>query len=599
MLLATINSIDVHTSLWGYYSRFQGGLISLITYVIILILTATHIAHNPRSKQILITTIIITALIVSIYGILQHFGIDAKIWKQDVKSRVFSTLGQPNWLAAYLSAVVPLTWIYTTSKSTYKTWFLITSNIIIYLALLYTKSRSGFLAYIAAFTIYWSLKTFADRQWKTPLFLITPLLIISIIIGTPFTSTLQALKTSETPITSDISSNPQEGGTESGIIRQIVWQGAIKLGNQYPYFGTGPETFAYSYYWTRPQIHNLISEWDFLYNKAHNEFLNYLANTGYIGLGSYIFLIISGIWFFYKSSLNSENKLLSYAAISIWISISITNFFGFSVVIINLLFFILPAFFVSINQTKPRNNNLIYKTIFFVVLISASYFLITIFKFFLADTNFALARKLYSQSDYSNSYQLISKSIRYNPQESIYYDLGSKIAADIAVGLAQNQHIDEANQFRDSAISLSQYAIYLNPVHTTIWRTRAGVFMNLAVINPQDYQIANNALLQNAILAPTDAKVPYNQAILQARLKNYDQSITYLNQALNLKPNYYEALYARAIYQYMFSVDQTTQQVKDFTILNSAITDLTQYIDITNSHNLDSELNSWSQLLKP
>jgi len=217
----------------------------------------------------------------------------------------------------------------------------------------------------------------------------------------------------------------------------------------------------------------------------------------------------------------------------------------------------------------------------------------------MADINFALARKLYSQNDYSSSYQLISKSIRYDPKESIYYDLGSKIAADIAVGLAQNQHIEEANRFRDSAISLSQYAVYLNPAHTTIWRTRAGVFMNLAVINPQDYQVAANALLQNATLAPTDPKVPYNQAILQARLKNYSQSIAYLNHALELKPNYNEALYARALYQYLYAVDQTNQQVKDLTILNSAITDLTKYIDITNSHHLNSELDSWSQLLKP
>src|SRR5581483_1490788 len=31
-VLATIFSIDPHTSLWGYYSRFNGGLYSLFSY---------------------------------------------------------------------------------------------------------------------------------------------------------------------------------------------------------------------------------------------------------------------------------------------------------------------------------------------------------------------------------------------------------------------------------------------------------------------------------------------------------------------------------------------------------------------------------------
>ena len=86
------------------------------------------------------------------------------------------------------------------------------------------------------------------------------------------------------------------GGTDSGQIRLYVWQGALDIWKAYPLFGTGVETFAFAYYQFRPAEHNLTSEWDYLYNKAHNEYLNYLATTGALGLGSYLLFI--GVFIF-------------------------------------------------------------------------------------------------------------------------------------------------------------------------------------------------------------------------------------------------------------------------------------------------------------
>ncbi|MBF8303332.1 MAG: efflux transporter, family, subunit [Candidatus Dadabacteria bacterium] len=67
---------------------------------------------------------------------------------------------------------------------------------------------------------------------------------------------------------------------------------ALEIAKANPIFGTGVETFAYSYYQYRPVEHNNTSEWDFLYNKAHNEYLNYLATTGIVGFVSYISIIV-------------------------------------------------------------------------------------------------------------------------------------------------------------------------------------------------------------------------------------------------------------------------------------------------------------------
>lgn len=128
---------------------------------------------------------------------------------------------------------------------------------------------------------------------------------------------------------------PGPGITDSEAIRMPVWKGAIKIWQRYLIFGSGVETFAYSYYLDRPAEHNLLSEWDFLYNKAHNEYLNILATTGSLGFLSYLSLLGGTIWLIKKNP----------SLLGAYVSILVTNFFGFSVVIIGLYFFLIPAFY--------------------------------------------------------------------------------------------------------------------------------------------------------------------------------------------------------------------------------------------------------------
>lgn len=49
-LISTLFSLDLHTSFWGYYSRFNGGLLSMLCYVF-LILHFQQIFYR-RIKQI-------------------------------------------------------------------------------------------------------------------------------------------------------------------------------------------------------------------------------------------------------------------------------------------------------------------------------------------------------------------------------------------------------------------------------------------------------------------------------------------------------------------------------------------------------------------
>src|SRR3989344_2401572 len=72
-ILSTVFSIDQHTSIWGYYSRSNGGLLSIISY---LLLYWAFVSSMDKEK--VLTTLkfgLISGFIISIWAIMEHFGV--------------------------------------------------------------------------------------------------------------------------------------------------------------------------------------------------------------------------------------------------------------------------------------------------------------------------------------------------------------------------------------------------------------------------------------------------------------------------------------------------------------------------------------------
>ena len=74
-LLSTLLSIAPRISLWGSYVRLQGTY-TTFSYVIIFFLMLNTMRRQDQVDR-LTTTIILTSLPISLYGILQHYGLDS------------------------------------------------------------------------------------------------------------------------------------------------------------------------------------------------------------------------------------------------------------------------------------------------------------------------------------------------------------------------------------------------------------------------------------------------------------------------------------------------------------------------------------------
>lgn len=630
-IISTFFSMEPHTSFWGYYARFNGGLLSLITYIVLyyafvsnMVGDTTSSDETPDSKhsstyKILLASVL-SGVVVALWGIPSHFGydltclvfrgsLDTSCWTDAFQPtvRMFSTLGQPNWLAAFMAVLIPIavTLGLTSGNRKFKSVrldiFFFASAAIFYICVLWSGSQSGLLGLAAGFLLFLgivgasSLKTMSlkDKTFKSLGILIVVFAVTTFFIGVR-TSSLSALNfkglvaqfskqsapvAKSAPIETPVPAG-ELGGSDSGKIRSIVWQGAIEIFKKHPIIGTGVETFAYAYYEVKPVEHNLLSEWDFLYNKAHNEYLNYLATTGMLGLGTYLFIIVWVIRYTIKSLQKMAKKngelddkfpfLMVTALLAAYISILVSNFFGFSVVVINLFFFLIPGFILNVEGKKLKEfswgsrkkapeggfqMNPVHTLIivpFGVVCLIAELFLLNMW---LADQSYSSGYNLNRAQQYVMANEYLENAVKLNPWEDLYKDELATNVATIAILLNQQNDKKQAVITANRAKVLSDEIIKRHPNNIVFIKSRTQVAYLLSQIDKKYFKDAILAINRGQELAPTDAKIAYNAGLLYGQEGDTTNAVKMLRLAIKLKPNYRDPHYALGVF--------LTQQAKD------------------------------------
>lgn len=573
--ISTLLSIDFRTSLLGYYSRFNGGFLSILCFALLywIWVSTMNRHHTIRTLYFLL----LATIPVSLYGILQHFGIDKDLWVQDVQSRVFSTLGQPNWLAAWVAAIMPITWVFVAQRTLNPRNKLIFFGLsfLLFVTLLFTKSRSGFLAFGIESILFWTLIFFDNwkRKAENGKFLFMTFVVVNLAfgilaasLGTPFSPKLTDLfanhsQPARQEAIAPIGTQLDVGGTESGTIRQIVWRGAIDIWKHYPIFGSGVETFAFAYYQFKPIEHNYTSEWDYLYNKAHNEYLNYLSTTGISGLGAYLAFAVFSVFLIFNNSQKapgtnpieqSKIRSINAALVSGYISILVTNFFGFSVVPVSLLLFLFPAFAVSLAtfESQPTSHTALttqQKVIIGLTLLSTCYLLLTTFRYWYADLLYASGKMKNDIEDYSRAHTTLSTAIDYSPNESVFWDELSETDLNIAITLSESGKTDEGRKFATQAAGESKKAIDLSPANVNLKRNAANSLTKLSAIDPNYLSAAHAVLLDAIKYAPTDPKLQFALAASYYRLGQLDRAAEEMKKVIAMKKDHFDSHYALAL----------------------------------------------------
>ncbi len=648
-IISTVISLDPYVSLWGYYSRWNGGLLSMITYIFLFYAFISNLAgggsgrdpdsaqasesstatlgrenerQDPRTRIVKNSLIvsIISGFLVVLWALPSHFGydptclifrgnLDVSCWTVDFQPRVriFGPLGQPDWLAGYLGVLLPITgaFILNTLRNNKKLFeprllFYALSLVLFYLSLLYTGSKSGIASGILSLGILFAGYALLNRKDpriiknKFVLGLAGILLLVSFFAGVrlpviekfSFSEVKKvlirenpsSLKETQLPQpTEQVSSGVELGGSNSFQIRLIVWRGAVEVWKANPIIGTGVETFAYAYYKYRPIEHNRLSEWNFLYNKAHNEYLNYLATTGAFGLLTYLLFIGFSLLIPLVNFLNIKLKSVKYewdnkdplllGLFCSFLSILIINFFGFSVVILNIYLFLIPAFvLIILNLISNRKQKEISKinyisygqwaVVSFLGLVGI-FMVGLLIRYWIADTRYALGYNYNRVREFQTAYPLLHGAVSLR-KEPVFLDEMAVNDAFIGVGLATQdttQSAQLAQTLIEEAINTSDKLVAQYPNNTVFWKSRVRILYTLSSINPAFLPQALDAIKNAARLAPTDASIFYNLGVIYGRNNDIPKAIEVLEKTVEYKPDYKDANFALGIFYHDLSVN--------------------------------------------
>jgi tetratricopeptide (TPR) repeat protein len=220
-----------------------------------------------------------------------------------------------------------------------------------------------------------------------------------------------------------------------------------------------------------------------------------------------------------------EPSYLIGAFLAGFIGLCVSNFFGFSTVPVNTLLFLYPALAI-IYSSKPEEkikqnplpSNFTLRPSYFLITALTLTLLSRILLALTADEAYSAGKTAHDSQDYQTAILELQRAVKAIPDEPLYTDELSLTASEIATSLTQTSKVTEASEAAAIAIQLSNRTLALNRVHLNFYKTRAKLFVNLSAMNPH-YAVEAATSLDAAIrLAPTDAKLWFNRALLTEQL---------------------------------------------------------------------------------
>ena len=209
-----------------------------------------------------------------VYGILQYSGGVGQLMVPHMQ-RVMSTFGNPIFFAAHIVITLPLAaGLWFASRRKIARTFLSVFILAALAALFFTGTRAAYIGLAAAAAVF----IFAAIPTKR-----TRVIAVSALV---LAATVFFLSTEK------LWNRQQAHG--------LIWRDTVTMWLQNPWTGTGPGTFhIYFPKYASDELKRIWPTGQFIVNDAHNEFLQYLSETGVVGLGIFIWVLTAffvGTW---------------------------------------------------------------------------------------------------------------------------------------------------------------------------------------------------------------------------------------------------------------------------------------------------------------
>jgi len=348
LLVFTASDTPWQQQLYGRENRRNG----LLTYFcLILVFIIFHSLPYKKHLKDFINRLAFAGVLVVSYSALQLLGVDPFKW-DSVNLHFFSTLGNPNFLSAYIAIVVIpiLSLIYYSfiSLPFFVRNFSIFIALAIMLYLIYrTFSYQGFISLFASLSAFVLVILYKTKKW---IYLVVSL--FSVIAGT-------SIALAGTLNNGPLAKTLYKGSVTS---RGDFFRSAMNSGNSNILNGTGFDSFGdyYLLYRDAKAGERFGGEYT---DSAHNYFLDLYATQGFFGLAFYVLLTLITLISFAKLFKSKESSSLTVILFSSWVAVQVqslvspTNFL-FSILIFSISGFVIGGTIFIEESRRVKSNYL-------------------------------------------------------------------------------------------------------------------------------------------------------------------------------------------------------------------------------------------------
>lgn len=344
-VVATLISPTPVASAVGRPGR-HGGLAMYLAYLALFVLTIR--LYRYRSPALIARTLLVAAVPVTIYGLLQATGRDIFDWHLvEAGPPVFSTFGNANFFAAFLGIVVPLGLWGTLTRTWSASW----------------RAASGVLALAAL------VAASASHSLQGPA-------VALIGSGAVLTGWLTGVKSSRRKMANAILAGAAAAGVAGAVAltagvgplgelragllaslgtRTPKWRAVLGMFADHPLFGVGLERYADYYHAYRPVSVAAEIGLHRTSDAPHNVPLDMLANGGLLlalpylmFVGLTLLALVVGL-----RSLSGESRLLLVGLGGAWLAYQAQSMVSIDVPPIALLHYILAGAIVTLGTRPP------------------------------------------------------------------------------------------------------------------------------------------------------------------------------------------------------------------------------------------------------
>lgn len=335
LVASTLFSTAPHVAFLGVYGFRIDGLLSWMCYFMVFSFGAIYFDRKILPSLLLL--VVIGGWLVSLYAVFQFLGFDPLKWGLDpTRGRVWSSFGNPNFLAAYVAMTLPFgaALLIIGPTKAHRIFAGIGLGLQLWV-LIQTVSRAAWLGALVGLAVFLGLSAawgkIASKKWL--LGTLGALVVLGLLA--PWSRISERFRTVST-LTSP-----------EWVLRIAGWKAALGLAKEKPILGHGAEGYQLNF---RRHIDSSFFRITHETQKSpllpHNEFLQVLVTAGGVGLLLYVlFLAALG-----RSALRLRGDPLVAVFAAALIASLVNNLFSFHTVATVALFFFLAGVLAGLSE---------------------------------------------------------------------------------------------------------------------------------------------------------------------------------------------------------------------------------------------------------